>query len=200
MFHSSFYLVIFSFCADNDLNTTLVRHNASKPSKYTATTLSATPTMQHSNMHAARSSRPKSPPNHDRNFGNENTTRVVGSGYEPASRLHEALVKQQNPSAASPYSNPASSPLPYAPAANDVTPSPGSIMVPKQLSKLKRFLTTVHTFANDISPEIGDRVKNLILTLVVSGRAVNMLTLAELLSFLILLALLFTKLFHFRMA
>ena len=37
----------------------------------------------------------------------------------------------------------------------------------KQLSKLKRFLTTLQQFASDISPEIGDRVRNLVLSLVV---------------------------------
>jgi hypothetical protein len=38
----------------------------------------------------------------------------------------------------------------------------------KQLSKLKRFLTTLQQFALDISPEIGDIVRNLVLNLVVS--------------------------------
>ena len=37
----------------------------------------------------------------------------------------------------------------------------------KQLSKLKRFLTTLQQFASDISPEIGDRVRSLVLSLVV---------------------------------
>jgi hypothetical protein len=39
----------------------------------------------------------------------------------------------------------------------------------KQLNKLKRFLTTLQQFAADISPEIGDRVRNLILSLIVSA-------------------------------
>jgi hypothetical protein len=38
----------------------------------------------------------------------------------------------------------------------------------RQLSKLKRFLTTVHTFAVDISVETGDQVKTLILNLAVN--------------------------------
>lgn len=38
----------------------------------------------------------------------------------------------------------------------------------KNLSKLKRFLTTLQQFAADISPETGDRVKSLVLNLVVS--------------------------------
>lgn len=37
----------------------------------------------------------------------------------------------------------------------------------KHLSKLKRFLTTLQQFASDISPEIGDVVRNLVLSLVV---------------------------------
>ncbi|CAL9704981.1 unnamed protein product [Knipowitschia caucasica] len=36
----------------------------------------------------------------------------------------------------------------------------------RQLSKLKRFLTTLQQFGNDISPEIGDSVRNLVLALV----------------------------------
>ena len=38
----------------------------------------------------------------------------------------------------------------------------------RQLSKLKRFLTTLQQFGSDISPEIGDRVRTLVLSLVVS--------------------------------
>lgn len=37
----------------------------------------------------------------------------------------------------------------------------------RQLSKLKRFLTTLQQFGNDISPEIGDSVRSLVLALVV---------------------------------
>ena len=37
-----------------------------------------------------------------------------------------------------------------------------------QLNKLKRFLSTVQQFADDISPDIGDRVRVLVLALVVS--------------------------------
>lgn len=39
----------------------------------------------------------------------------------------------------------------------------------RQLSKLKRFLTTLQQFGSDISPEIGERVRTLVLGLVVSG-------------------------------
>lgn len=40
----------------------------------------------------------------------------------------------------------------------------------RQLSKLKRFLTTLQQFGNDISPEIGERVRTLVLGLVVSRK------------------------------
>ena len=40
----------------------------------------------------------------------------------------------------------------------------------KQLNKLKRFITTLLQFANDISPEISECVKNLILNLINSGK------------------------------
>ncbi|XP_072926626.1 protein CBFA2T1 isoform X7 [Hemitrygon akajei] len=43
----------------------------------------------------------------------------------------------------------------------------------KQLTKLKRFLTTVQQFANDISPEIGERVRSLVLGLVNSTRTIE---------------------------
>ena len=36
----------------------------------------------------------------------------------------------------------------------------------RQLSKLKRFLTTLQQFGSDISPEIGERVRSLVLGLV----------------------------------
>lgn len=39
----------------------------------------------------------------------------------------------------------------------------------RQLSKLKRFLTTLQQFGNDISPEIGDNVRSLVLALVVDS-------------------------------
>lgn len=38
----------------------------------------------------------------------------------------------------------------------------------RQLSKLKRFLATLQQFGSDISPEIGERVRTLVLGLVVS--------------------------------
>lgn len=43
----------------------------------------------------------------------------------------------------------------------------------RQLCKLKRFLTTLQQFGNDISPEIGERVRSLVLGLVVSSHYVH---------------------------
>ena len=48
--------------------------------------------------------------------------------------------------------------------ANQLPPACGA----RQLSKLKRFLTTLQQFGSDISPEIGERVRGLVLNLVVS--------------------------------
>lgn len=45
----------------------------------------------------------------------------------------------------------------------------------RQLSKLKRFLTTLQQFGSDISPEIGERVRTLVLGLVVSLQALGRL-------------------------
>ncbi|KAL6065774.1 hypothetical protein STEG23_019479 [Scotinomys teguina] len=49
----------------------------------------------------------------------------------------------------------------YSPLA-ELPPACGA----RQLSKLKRFLTTLQQFGNDISPEIGERVRTLVLGLV----------------------------------
>lgn len=43
----------------------------------------------------------------------------------------------------------------------------------RQLSKLKRFLTTLQQFGSDISPEIGERVRTLVLGLVVSLQTIR---------------------------
>lgn len=46
----------------------------------------------------------------------------------------------------------------------------------RQLSKLKRFLTTLQQFGNDISPEIGEKVRTLVLALVVSTVSLSIAT------------------------
>ena len=48
----------------------------------------------------------------------------------------------------------------------------------RQLSKLKRFLTTLQQFGNDISPEIGEKVRTLVLALVVSTASLSMTALS----------------------
>ncbi|XP_033124738.1 protein CBFA2T1-like isoform X2 [Anneissia japonica] len=111
-------------------------------------------------------------------------------GKMPDSPIDAALVK--HPSQCSPNmvqaNMVASHPRPVstgsstgAPALNGVpsphhsTPSPpgqvnGQELPPacgaRQLSKLKRFLTTLQQFGNDISPEIGERVRGLVMGLV----------------------------------
>ena len=49
----------------------------------------------------------------------------------------------------------------------------------KQLAKLKRFLTTLQQFGSDISAEIGERVRSLVLALVVSNHKHQSLMKAE---------------------
>jgi len=55
-----------------------------------------------------------------------------------------------------------------ATAATTTTNSGDSGAAQGQLNKLKRFLATVQQFADDIAPDIGDRVRTLVLALVVS--------------------------------
>ncbi|XP_015213638.2 protein CBFA2T1 isoform X6 [Lepisosteus oculatus] len=57
------------------------------------------------------------------------------------------------------------------PRTSSFTPTTSNQQLPpacgaRQLSKLKRFLTTLQQFGNDISPEIGERVRTLVLGLV----------------------------------
>jgi len=56
-------------------------------------------------------------------------------------------------------------------ATTTTTNSGDSSAAQGQLNKLKRFLATVQQFADDIAPDIGDRVRTLVLALVVSIRA-----------------------------
>lgn len=49
-----------------------------------------------------------------------------------------------------------------------VEPPSGVILGARQLSKVKRFLTTLQQFASDVSPDVGERVHGLILGLVSS--------------------------------
>lgn len=48
--------------------------------------------------------------------------------------------------------------------------SQAQLLEARQLAKMRRFLTTIVQFGSDISPETGERVKTLVLALVVSSR------------------------------
>ena len=117
----------------------------------------------------------------------------------PDSPTDPASHPPQGPPVSSPNANPASVPVvadvrtlsnnSTSPAVNGVHSSstgpvsPSSIgnsvtQLPpacgaRQLSKLKRFLTTLQQFGSDISPEIGERVRGLVMNLVVSLKQRN---------------------------
>ncbi|XP_048873985.1 protein CBFA2T2-like isoform X2 [Brienomyrus brachyistius] len=74
---------------------------------------------------------------------------------------HSPPILTSTPSWPQRYSNGPPS-LSSALANQQLPPSCGA----RQLSKLKRFLTTLQQFANDISPEIGENVRSLVLALV----------------------------------
>jgi len=79
---------------------------------------------------------------------------------------HSPTALNGAPSPPNGYSNGPSSSSSSSLANQQLPPACGA----RQLSKLKRFLTTLQQFGNDISPEIGERVRTLVLGLVVSGR------------------------------
>ncbi|XP_031423879.1 protein CBFA2T2 isoform X2 [Clupea harengus] len=93
------------------------------------------------------------------------------SGPRPASFSSTALTNGMNhspptlnavPSPPQRYSNGPSSSSSSSLANQQLPATCGA----RQLSKLKRFLTTLQQFGNDISPEIGESVRNLVLALV----------------------------------
>lgn len=77
---------------------------------------------------------------------------------------HSPTALNGAPSSPNGFSNGPSSSSSSSLANQQLPPACGA----RQLSKLKRFLTTLQQFGNDISPEIGDRVRTLVLGLVVS--------------------------------
>lgn len=77
---------------------------------------------------------------------------------------HSPTALNGAPSPPNGYSNGPSSSSSSSLANQQLPPACGA----RQLSKLKRFLTTLQQFGNDISPEIGERVRTLVLGLVVS--------------------------------
>ncbi|XP_041933100.1 protein CBFA2T1 isoform X4 [Alosa sapidissima] len=83
------------------------------------------------------------------------TTLTNGSSHSPTT-LNGA------PSPPNGFSNGPSSSSSSSLANQQLPPACGA----RQLSKLKRFLTTLQQFGNDISPEIGERVRTLVLGLV----------------------------------
>lgn len=76
---------------------------------------------------------------------------------------HSPTALNGAPSPPNGYSNGPSSSSSSSLANQQLPPACGA----RQLSKLKRFLTTLQQFGNDISPEIGERVRTLVLGLVV---------------------------------
>ncbi|KAL2090579.1 hypothetical protein ACEWY4_012842 [Coilia grayii] len=96
---------------------------------------------------------------------------VNPSGPRPASFSSTALTNGMNhspptlnavPSPPQRYSNGPSSSSSSSLANQQLPATCGA----RQLSKLKRFLTTLQQFGNDISPEIGESVRSLVLALV----------------------------------
>ncbi|XP_062401591.1 protein CBFA2T2 isoform X1 [Sardina pilchardus] len=96
---------------------------------------------------------------------------VNPSGPRPAAFSSTALTNGMNhspptlnavPSPPQRYSNGPSSSSSSSLANQQLPATCGA----RQLSKLKRFLTTLQQFGNDISPEIGESVRNLVLALV----------------------------------
>uniref|UniRef100_A0A8K9VEB5 RUNX1 partner transcriptional co-repressor 1 n=1 Tax=Oncorhynchus mykiss TaxID=8022 RepID=A0A8K9VEB5_ONCMY len=75
---------------------------------------------------------------------------------------HSPTALNGAPSPPNGFSNGPSSSCSSSLANKQLPPACGA----RQLSKLKRFLTTLQQFGNDISPEIGERVRTLVLGLV----------------------------------
>lgn len=90
------------------------------------------------------------------------------SGFVPLTvtngTSHSPTALNGAPSPPNGFSNGPSSSSSSSLANQQLPPACGA----RQLSKLKRFLTTLQQFGNDISPEIGERVRTLVLGLVVS--------------------------------
>ena len=90
------------------------------------------------------------------------TNASVGMPQATDTRPVSSTSPHVNGSHLSPLGN--TSPPAVGNGVNQLPPACGA----RQLSKLKRFLTTLQQFGSDISPEIGERVRSLVLNLVVS--------------------------------
>ena len=93
--------------------------------------------------------------------------RCTSTSLHQASPPSPATVTEDVPVSSG---NPRSSPLSGDGSGGKEATSTGTDAgATNQLNKLKRFLSTVQQFADDISTDIGDRVRALILALVVSS-------------------------------
>ncbi|XP_031425141.1 protein CBFA2T3 isoform X2 [Clupea harengus] len=94
----------------------------------------------------------------NRNTSYTPTTMLNGSG----SSGHSPTALNGAPSTPNGFSNGPAASSSAALSTQQLPPACGA----RQLCKLKRFLTTLQQFGNDISPEIGERVRSLVLGLV----------------------------------
>ncbi|XP_076142893.1 protein CBFA2T3 isoform X1 [Alosa pseudoharengus] len=96
----------------------------------------------------------------NRNASFTPTTMLNGSGS--GSSGHSPTALNGAPSTPNGFSNGPAASSSAALSTQQLPPACGA----RQLCKLKRFLTTLQQFGNDISPEIGERVRSLVLGLV----------------------------------
>jgi hypothetical protein len=107
------------------------------------------------------------------NSNSRSTSPATSSCSQTASILRNSLNQEQinenqqlkliqNKSSVSP--NLFSAPYPPSPS---IYSTPPITCEARQLNKLKRFLTTIQQFANDVSSETAERVRTLVLNLVV---------------------------------
>ncbi|XP_062405582.1 protein CBFA2T3 isoform X4 [Sardina pilchardus] len=97
----------------------------------------------------------------NRNASFTPTTMLNGSGSGSGSS-HSPTALNGAPSTPNGFSNGPAASSSAALSTQQLPPACGA----RQLCKLKRFLTTLQQFGNDISPEIGERVRSLVLGLV----------------------------------
>ncbi|KAL2088476.1 hypothetical protein ACEWY4_015375 [Coilia grayii] len=95
----------------------------------------------------------------NRNASFTPTTMLNGSG---SGSSHSPTALNGAPSTPNGFSNGPAASSSAALSTQQLPPACGA----RQLCKLKRFLTTLQQFGNDISPEIGERVRSLVLGLV----------------------------------
>ena len=89
----------------------------------------------------------------------------LNGAHSPHSSLHTHTPSPPTMAAGAHSSMAAGAQSPSQSQLQQLPPTCGA----RQLSKLKRFLTTLQQFGSDISGEIGERVRSLVLALVVSA-------------------------------